>query len=348
MANKSEHCQMNSSRGIVVKLHRSEKDSNAYTVVGSTVAEEENAIVAEANEADEVDHPDITDKQDTHFLRANDRATLSDYMFLLVAQFKRGAVSQKDLGNARRRNSSIRIGYSGLKCKHCGGSERGSYFPTAQKNLQACPSMFHKHLISCNHCPNEIKKSLEVSKLHHRAQNTEKKAGTQVGFFTTFWKRIRQDLKDDEETKEGKAIVFTFIRDLIEKYSAESESLSKKHIEENHRATPSSTLREANDSFSSLPSNFIDKVCYQGNIQDCAAGNSPSSSIASFATSGSLDPLKILDEVIDQVLMNEIIMWNNPGVVKELDWDKQSISRLQGLVDSDLDMMEMIDLLLEL
>lgn len=73
------------------------------------------------------------------FLVPDDRKKLSDYMFLLLAQIKKGHLTGKDIDTSRRRNSKLPLGYPGMRCRHCGGIEKGHYFPSSCKNLQASP-----------------------------------------------------------------------------------------------------------------------------------------------------------------------------------------------------------------
>ena len=49
------------------------------------------------------------------------------------------------------------VGFLGLRCRHCGGNVRGSYFPSSCKNLQACPSTLYSHILKCALCPDITK-----------------------------------------------------------------------------------------------------------------------------------------------------------------------------------------------
>jgi len=126
-----------------------------------------------------------------YFVTSNEKKCLSDFMFFLLAQVTRGVMAENDLNQAnRRRNSGLSVGYLGMRCRHCGGRERGHYFPTSCKNLQACPSMINKHLLKCDQCPTEIKHTLKLLKAKHKSQVIEKKPGMQLSFFSKFWERI--------------------------------------------------------------------------------------------------------------------------------------------------------------
>ena len=71
------------------------------------------------------------------FLVPEERENLSHYMFLLLAQIKKGWLTRKEIDTARRRNSKLPFEYPGIRCRHCGGIEKGHYFPSSCKNLQA-------------------------------------------------------------------------------------------------------------------------------------------------------------------------------------------------------------------
>ncbi len=150
-----------------------------------------------------------------YFVTPEEKDKLSDYMFLLMAQVKRGELTTKDLDNARRKNSALVVGYLGLRCRHCGGTERGHYFPTTSKNLQACPSMIFKHLMSCHQCPSRTKQQLKVLKTKHKTQVLENGSGIQITFFNTLWQRIRDSNFNggDDETRNE---VFTILQNMLD------------------------------------------------------------------------------------------------------------------------------------
>ena len=70
-----------------------------------------------------------------------------------------------------------------------------------------------------------------------------------------------------------------------------------------------------------------------------------------------IDPLEILDELkdtkrlpLDHSLLHDKIVWRNPptAIVEEPEWNSQCLLELQRLVDSDPDMTECMDIILEL
>jgi len=76
-------------------------------------------------------------------------------------------MTEADLNNGNRKYASsvdIGPGCLGLRCRHCGGKDKGSYFPSSCKNLQATPPTLHTHLLKCQCCP-EIVKRVSDNKL---------------------------------------------------------------------------------------------------------------------------------------------------------------------------------------
>ena len=120
----------------------------------------------------------VSSSKDFCFLFPDDTDYLTDYLFILFAQVKKGIMNESDRAKANRASSQLHFG---IRCRHCGGNERvnrirkktcfvlsllslawahptlffvlytiqGSYFPSTKKNLQACTATLHTHLISC-------------------------------------------------------------------------------------------------------------------------------------------------------------------------------------------------------
>eukprot|EP00804_Cyclotella_cryptica_P011368 CCRYP_016030-RA/>CCRYP_016030-RA protein AED:0.27 eAED:0.27 QI:5/1/0.5/1/1/0/2/0/90 len=87
---------------------------------------------------------------------------------------------EADLHIANRKNAACLdtgVGFLGLRCRHCGGKDRGSYFPTSCKNLQACPPTLYSHLLKCASCPDIIKRCLKLTKARHKYDMISKQPG---------------------------------------------------------------------------------------------------------------------------------------------------------------------------
>lgn len=95
-----------------------------------------------------------------YFIAPQDFDLLTDYYILLYSQVKRAVMTNADMSGNRKNSASSEIGpgFLGFRCKWCGGSQKGSYFPSSAKNLQACPPTLHTHLLKCQCCPDIIKR----------------------------------------------------------------------------------------------------------------------------------------------------------------------------------------------
>ncbi len=168
---------------------------------------------------------------DFYFVKPSERNVITDYMFLLTSQLKLGILTEKDLTKAnRRKNIELAVGYRGMRCRHCGGFDRGNYFPSTCKNLQACPPMIHTHLMKCQACPKEIKISLEKTKSKHRKQVMGMTQGTQVSFFSRLWNRIH-DTKYNGGCHNAVEIVAGMVESIVEENM--NKKSSEKYLETN-------------------------------------------------------------------------------------------------------------------
>ena len=55
------------------------------------------------------------------FISPDDQEYLSEYLFLLFTQVKKGTMNESDRAKANRASSQLKYGF---RCKHCGGAER--------------------------------------------------------------------------------------------------------------------------------------------------------------------------------------------------------------------------------
>ena len=239
--------------GIIITIRKEDSSANSYSILSSRTIDKKNddrrhggasfnhvpskrskKMKSEKNGRDNITNTkktkemmsnDIPDEDCNHdhgmgdigkfyFVAPAEKGVLTNYMFLLLAQVKRGRLNSKDRDNARRRNSGLVEGYLGLRCRHCGGLDRGNYFPSTCKNLQACPSMIYKHLLNCEYCPPTLKHMLKISKTKHKSQVLERENGAQVGFYNTLWRRIHDETFDggDDETRQQ---VFLSLHQLL-------------------------------------------------------------------------------------------------------------------------------------
>ena len=128
-----------------------------------------------------------------YFILPEDFECLTDYHVLLFAQTKSGKMTQSDITKTNRLNSAHCVGYPGLRCAHCGGNERGSYFPTTMRNLNGSTPTLHAHVVSCRHVPSTVLRALKTAKIRHKQQVMTKPSGGITVFFTKLWERIHSE-----------------------------------------------------------------------------------------------------------------------------------------------------------
>ena len=127
---------------------------------------------------------------DYYIVTAEEKHKVTDYLYIIMAQMKPSVFSHEDKCKKNRKNrSNITLGYPGLRCRHCGGIERGNYFPLTCRNLQASPPVIHNHLLQCTHISTKMKKSILHAKARHKDQLSRIKS-TQVSFFERIWLRM--------------------------------------------------------------------------------------------------------------------------------------------------------------
>jgi hypothetical protein len=127
-------------------------------------------------------------------VRAEDRATCTDHIILLLKQFKpcRFELSDRKGGIAKSRDRPLN--FPGLQCIHC---KHKRYFPIGEKKVSDTTNLMMTHLTNCFGVPLEIKASLCY--LQHRSliQKAELMGNWKITFFKRVWDRLhRQDWGD--------------------------------------------------------------------------------------------------------------------------------------------------------
>eukprot|EP00984_Skeletonema_dohrnii_P035103 scaffold34616_cov159-Skeletonema_dohrnii-CCMP3373.AAC.8 len=149
------------------------------------------------------------------FLLASDLTLLTDYFILLFSQVTRGVMNETDLARAKKSRPCNVVGFFGIQCKHCGGIDRGKYFPSCAKNLCATPPTLHSHLLICPNVPETIKRALKLTKSRHKFAAMSKPSGSQSAFFNNMWERIQSPLFTGDDAN-GLATIQTEIDFIIE------------------------------------------------------------------------------------------------------------------------------------
>ncbi len=136
---------------------------------------------------------------------ANDCASLLDdidtkgvspYLLKLLSQMEVCKFSEEDRTGSRSKVKDIKIGYTGMQCKHCHGMAGvGRYFPLSIHALSLANSdrNLHNHLQKCRRCPASLKKELNLLKVGGNSSHTsgtKLKRGSRKAFFTEIWQKL--------------------------------------------------------------------------------------------------------------------------------------------------------------
>ncbi|GFH53447.1 hypothetical protein CTEN210_09923 [Chaetoceros tenuissimus] len=125
-----------------------------------------------------------------------DTKGVSPYLTKLLAQMEVCKFSEEDRAGSRSKVKDIKIGYTGIQCKHCHGMAGvGRYFPLSIHALSLANSdrNLHNHLQKCRRCPVSLKKELNILKAggnSSRKPGTKLKRGSRKAFFTEIWQKL--------------------------------------------------------------------------------------------------------------------------------------------------------------
>jgi hypothetical protein len=132
-----------------------------------------------------------TNKPGHPVVEPEDRALVTDYLFLLLDQMETCKFSEEDRAGGRSKVKSCPVGFPGMQCKHCAGKAGfGRYFPA---NLGALTSAnsdrnIFNHIQKCRRCPTEVKQDL--LRLREEYQRHKNRRGSRKVFFQRVWDRL--------------------------------------------------------------------------------------------------------------------------------------------------------------
>jgi hypothetical protein len=188
---------------VEAEQHKHEAANNAASLQPRIVADEESErVLAEA-----VAEPDQPNK---YFARSNDKALVSDYIFLTIRQMAVCHAVPSDFSSRGKRTKSMRIGLTGFCCRHCQSPRQGAgpdyscrSFTSAPDNLSSSIShSFTAHLLKCAKVPRRIQTALMAYKRLHHRQMAQLPYGSQRRLFHDLWTRLRALDKDPSEMTE--------------------------------------------------------------------------------------------------------------------------------------------------
>ncbi len=116
-----------------------------------------------------------------------DRELVTQFTFFTMEQMKPCKLQMS--GNGAR--SMFTPGFPGLSCIHCNGTpiERNFFYRTPDI-LSGNYAHIPNHVLSCKHCPAQIRKELAERKKFHQEEKMQLRRGSQRVFFNNIWIRL--------------------------------------------------------------------------------------------------------------------------------------------------------------
>ncbi len=119
----------------------------------------------------------------------NDRDLVTQFTFFTMKQMKPCYLEKS--GNGAR--SMFHYGFPGLSCIHCADT------PSARKFFYRTPDILSgnyahipNHVLSCKHCPSQVKRTLAEMKKVHPNEKMRLHRGSQRIFFNNIWERLHR------------------------------------------------------------------------------------------------------------------------------------------------------------
>lgn len=125
----------------------------------------------------------------------SDKRSTTSFTFHLMLQTTPCVFTEADRLGRRR---SLRIGFSGLACRHCFGVYgSGRFFPSSVKTMADASKtldVLYKHVMRCAKCPDNVKSGLMNLREIHDVERSRMPFGSQRAFFVKVWNRLHSDL----------------------------------------------------------------------------------------------------------------------------------------------------------
>jgi len=116
----------------------------------------------------------------------SDKPLTTDFAHFTALQLKKCYLTKA--GGSR---GSCPVGYPGLACNHCAGSQNERrFFYTSADHLRNSFSHIPSHLMMCSKCPPEVKAKIEEYKVIRNKQKSLLKVGDHKVFIDRVWERL--------------------------------------------------------------------------------------------------------------------------------------------------------------
>jgi hypothetical protein len=121
----------------------------------------------------------------------DDKSLLTDYFFHIMKQLRFCRFSESDRKTRGGKRDNIKVGFGGLKCVHCSGSQNSrKFFWSNVDRLANSFAEIPSHVLKCRRCPVQTKKALQELKQRHSEQMTRLPRGSQKVFFRRMWRKL--------------------------------------------------------------------------------------------------------------------------------------------------------------
>jgi hypothetical protein len=122
-------------------------------------------------------------------VQPSDLPDLTEFTAMAMQQMVPYRSTAADINKRGRR--SIPVGYPGMLCKHCWGTNgEGKYFFTSPDSLSTAGGVVYSHLCRCTMFPPEDLKKLTALKVQVSEARKRLKFGAQAAYFNRLWKRL--------------------------------------------------------------------------------------------------------------------------------------------------------------
>jgi hypothetical protein len=141
---------------------------------------------------------------DQNLVRREDKLLLTDFLYYLMKQLQVVRFSEGDRKTRGGKRENINVGFGGLQCIHCAGSQKSrKFYWSGVDRLANSFAEIPSHVFKCKDCPHAVKDALAALKEIHPEQMSRLPRGSQKVFFRRVWKRIHDDDPQTIPTDDG-------------------------------------------------------------------------------------------------------------------------------------------------
>jgi len=133
-------------------------------------------------------------------LTDKDRHLLSDYICFVLEQLQVCHMDRHE--HATYSRYSFPIGFPGLECKHCAGTDHHRrFFWSSVERWKNNYGEFARHLLKCPHCPRPVTDQMNFMKTYHNIQMKSMEKGNMNLVFSRLFSRLHSKIELDSAAK---------------------------------------------------------------------------------------------------------------------------------------------------